>query len=94
MDIEERYFEALAELPLQLTPVRDAEHLEGLNTLVTLDTPDGRVELVLTGAVADPDRYFEALSKKRAGLVDVDVCDRPATTDITPREFLAAMPGN
>lgn len=92
MDIEERALEAEQSLPLRLTPIRDTDQLEGLNTLVTLATPQGRVELVLSGRVADPDRYFEAVSRSRPSVLDVDLTDRAPTTDMTPHQFLSGQP--
>jgi hypothetical protein len=89
MDIEERAFEAACERPVILTPIHDAAHLEGLNVLVTLQTEKGREELVLNGRVADPDRYYEAVSRVHPNVIDVDLTVRDPTTDTTPRDFLS-----
>ena len=88
MDIEERAFEAAMERPVVLTPVFDTADLDGKNTLVTLQTEQGRAEIVLNGRIADPDRYFEAITKLRPDVIDVDLTDRDPTTGITPRDFL------
>lgn len=94
MDIEERAFEAAMERPVVLTPVHDTEALEGLNTLVTLQTAEGRVEMVLNGRVANPDLYFSALSKVRPSVIDVDLTLCEPSTDITPRDYLFAARSN